>query len=139
MSLLAVTSSAHAGSLNASAAKSPVESDGFEEIWTEYGELLTADGITKDIARLASVWTEGQYHLGYCTAHIDERIVNFYRRGWWRNTSLERSQFGRVILNIGDNSWFTGTQDARREHPSAELCQRTVQSWLSDFKAMTTR
>lgn len=111
--------------------------NGFEQIWSEYGAALTADGIDRGMAELAMLWLEGQYHLGRCVAFVNRDDVTYWRN-WWNDTPLPQSAFGQRILRGGDESYIEGVQDSRSRPLTNAHCNRVVESWFADMQHLAT-
>ena len=107
--------------------------DEFESLWRDFGSQLETDGIPKPMAKQAFLWTEFQYHLGRCLPYVDEGDLLHWRL-WWKNTLLEQSEMGKEILRIGNNGYYEGILDGRKDAPTLEQCQRVIDGWQSEMQ-----
>lgn len=82
----------------------------------------------------AMLWIELQYHLGYCQPYISDADFLYWRE-WWKDSPLDQTDMGRRLLLLGDKQFNDGIRDRGSKQPSAELCQRTVNSWFEEMKA----
>lgn len=108
---------------------------GFAEIWATDKELLLSQGIDEPTARSAFLWTELQYHLGRCRAYLDEDDLLFWRM-WWKDKALAQVPVGKKILEVGDQQYYAGFQDARTKPLSKPHCQRIFDSVTADIQKM---
>ena len=108
--------------------------DKLDELWSEGKDLLEPAGISEPMFRSITVWSEGQYYLGYCDAHLDKKDVTFWR-DWWQKTIVPRSEIGRSLLDHAKSSYERGLREGVAQQPSEELCRRTLQSWNADMDA----
>lgn len=119
------------------AASSIQDPQGFEEMWSDYRVELEAQGVSRPMFRAALVWAEGQYQIGRCRSYIQQSQVEHWR-DWWRNTPLERSQIGQMMLRAGEVQFTEGLEDSAVEPLSADTCQRIARSWNADMRAAAT-
>jgi hypothetical protein len=108
--------------------------DKLDELWSEGQHLLEPAGISKPMFRSVTVWSEGQYYIGYCSAHLDPDEVAFWRN-WWERTVVPRSEIGQNLIASAGASYEKGLRDGAAQRPSGELCRRTLESWTSDMEA----
>lgn len=108
--------------------------DKLGDLWDEGRHLLEPAGISEPMFRSITVWSEGQYYIGYCSAHLDTNDVTFWR-DWWQKTIVPRSEIGRNLLANATASYEKGLRDGEAQQPSKELCRRTLQSWNEDMEA----
>lgn len=109
--------------------------DKFAEIWATDKELLLSQGIDEPTARSAFLWTELQYHLGRCRAYLDEDDLLFWRM-WWKDTALAQVPVGKKILEVGEQQYYAGHQDARTKPLSMPHCQRIFNSVTADIQKL---
>ncbi len=112
------------------AAEAPAKNN--DRMWAEYQSALTGEGITRPMFEHAMMWTELQYHLGFCKAYLDDDDVAFWRL-WWNDTPLKAGPYGQKILMIGDNEYYAGFRDAKTKPKNRVQCQRVLESWTKDF------
>lgn len=105
-----------------------------DELWSRYQSEMEASGINRDAFEALTLWMEGQSLLGYCDAHLRPHNVIFYR-DWWQGKPISNTDFGREMIARGHEVYERGYRDGLAERPSAELCARTVDSWLDDLRA----
>lgn len=104
-----------------------------DQMWQEDRAMLERAGFTEPMFRAFYLWTEGQYHLGYCDAHLRASDVAFWRV-WWEDTAVVQSEIGRSLLRTATEIYNEGLADGEREQPSQELCRRTADSWMRDIE-----
>lgn len=106
--------------------------------WLEGRDFLEPVGISHEVFRHYSYWSELQYYLGLCRVYLDEADFLFWRT-WWHGSVLEQSDAGRRLLEVGDDVFYRGTQDSVSNPAGQELCKRTLGSWMADFKKVVGR
>lgn len=111
---------------------------GFEGIWTEYGDAMLAEGISHDMGRLAFQWSEGQYHLGICRAYLAADDVEHWRH-WWDATPLPQGPVGRRIIQTGDEAYTEGLETALTAPLTRDHCVRVAESWIADMRILTAQ
>lgn len=115
-------------------AAAPVDREaGIESSWRDMSAALEPAGITKPMFRIYSYWAELQSILGYCNARLDPKDVHYWVT-WWDDTPMVETAIGRKLLTTGAEVYRQGVADGEKERPSAELCQRTADSWFADMK-----
>ena len=117
------------------AAASPPPGDRLDDLWSKAREVLEPAGITEAMFRSLTVWSEGQYYLGYCGRYLPESDVAYWR-DWWANTVVPRSQVGSALLAGASETYQRGLNDGAYRKPAREFCRRTLASWSSDMTAV---
>lgn len=115
-------------------AASHPRADRLDDLWSKGREVLELAGITEAMFRSLTVWSEGQYYLGYCRNYLPEHDVAYWRN-WWDKTVVPRSQAGAALLASAAETYQRGLNDGASQKPSQEFCRRTLDSWSSDMTA----
>lgn len=123
-----------AGALAAAWAGTALAADKLDELWSEGRHLLEPAGISKPMFRSIMVWSEGQYHIGYCSAHLQASDVAYWRN-WWARTIVPDSGIGRELIAEASATYEDGLKDGGAQMPSGEFCRRTLDSWSRDMDA----
>ena len=129
-----LTSMRHVVAAFALAAAIPAHADRFDDLWFEGREVLEPEGITKPMFRSLTVWSEGQYYLGYCSSYLPEGDVTHWRN-WWANTLVPRGKAGSALLLGGAEKYQRGLSDGALQKPAKEFCRRVLESWSRDMEA----
>lgn len=109
---------------------SRTESD-IDRQWLEHGAELEKEGITKPIYRKFYYWMTGQYILGFCAPHMDEReVLNW--KSVYRDTLFEKGNFGRTLLLGAAKSYDDGVSARLKNPATSEHCVVVLESWMSD-------
>ena len=113
---------------------SPGLADRFDDLWIEGRELLEPAGITKPMFESLTLWSEGQYYLGFCNAHLPASDVSHWRY-WWEKTVVPRSEVGKMFLAKGAQTYESGKSDGMAQAPTQGVCQAVLDSWMRDITA----
>lgn len=116
---------------------SPAIADRFDDLWSQTHQWLEPAGITKPMFRSLTIWSEGQYFLGYCGRYLPDSDVARWRT-WWDKTIVPRSEVGRGLLDKGGALYSRGIEDAKSP-PAKELCRRILDDWSRDMNAANVK
>jgi hypothetical protein len=88
--------------------------------------------------RSLTIWSEGQYFLGYCGAYLSAGDVGSWR-DWWSKTIVPRSEVGRQLLEKGAALYVRGLNDGKSAPPTKEFCRRVLDGWSKDMNAANVK
>ena len=117
---------------------SPAMADRFDDLWSQGHQWLEPAGITKPMFRSLTIWSEGQYFLGYCGGYLPGGDVASWRN-WWSKTVVPRSEVGRHLLEKGAALYSRGVDDGRSAPPAKEFCRRVLDDWSQDIDAANVK
>jgi hypothetical protein len=109
----------------------PALGERLDELWLEERHMLESAGITKPMFRSLTLWSEGQYYLGFCNDHLPAGDVGHWRN-WWERTIVPRSEAGKTILSGGTQTFDRGKADGVAQAPTQQVCSALLDSWMSD-------
>jgi hypothetical protein len=108
--------------------------DRFDDLWSEGHQWLEPAGITKPMFRSLTIWSEGQYFLGYCGGYLPGSDIAVWRN-WWSKTIIPHSAVGRELLDRGAALYSRGVDDGKSAPPAKEFCRRVLDAWSQDINA----
>lgn len=117
---------------------SPATADRFDNLWLEGHQWLEPAGITKPMFRSLTIWSDGQYFLGYCGAYLSDGDVDLWRN-WWTKTIVPHSEVGRQLLKKGAALYARGLNDGKSAPPLKEFCRRVLDGWSKDMAAANVK
>jgi hypothetical protein len=112
----------------------PALGERLDELWLEGRHLLEPAGITRPMFRTLTLWSEGQYYLGYCNDHLPAADVAHWRN-WWDRTVVPRSEAGKTILSGGAQTFDRGRAHGAAQAPTQQVCGALLDSWMRDMTA----
>jgi hypothetical protein len=105
----------------------------YNALYEKGREYLEPAGIDRQTFEAFSIWSEGQYVLGYCSQWLALDDTPYYRN-WWKGSVIPQSEAGRQMLAMADQIYEQGRVAGFKEKPSREVCAEMGGVWVEDFR-----